>query len=113
MPFDITDLSTRITDDHVLYGGKLSLYSNFYTMGYYFIIDKQQYNCVEQYYQHAKAVFAEDKTAAINIMHESDPAEMKRIGDTLTLVVKGSEWKDIMKGEMFQAVYAKFSQTEN
>jgi predicted NAD-dependent protein-ADP-ribosyltransferase YbiA (DUF1768 family) len=38
---------------------------------------------VEQYYQHAKAVFVHDKNTAFEILIENEPAHMKRLGDQL------------------------------
>jgi len=68
-----------------LYVGKLSPFSNFYTMGHPFALNGITYRCVEQCYQYAKATLADDDLAAMTIMTESDHAVMKRISDMVNL----------------------------
>jgi len=98
-----------MTDQHVLYAGNLSPYSNFYTMGHPFILDGITFNCVEQCYQYTKATLADDIPAALNIMTESDPVTMKRVGDAVKVASK--LWNNNRaKAEMTRAVTAKFLQ---
>ena len=109
LPFDIADISTKMTDQYVFYAGKLSPYSNFYTMGHPFKLDGTTYNSVEQYYQYTKATLAGDVPAAMNIMTESDPLTMKRVGDAVKASTK--IWNNNRaKAEMTRAVTAKFIQ---
>ena len=68
-----------------------------------------EYSCVEQYYQRAKAIcMGRDETAA-EIMLGSDPATMKRLGDTVKM--SAAQWKKFKAVDvMEQRAFEKFAQ---
>lgn len=68
LPFNISDISTKMAGQHGLYPGKLSPFSNCYTMGRPFTLDGITYSCVEECYQYAKATLAGDNPVAMDIM---------------------------------------------
>ena len=111
LPFDISTLSTKLTQDHVLFGGRLSPFSNFFKMGHTFTVADITYTCSEQYYQRAKALFAGDQKAACDIQMSIDPVQMKRIGDSLK--VDEEAWHEKSLLEMEIAVFSKFMQNRD
>lgn len=106
LPFDITPVSTTITDTKVLFSGRTSLYSSFHMQP--FIIDNVEYACPEQYYQCSKAKHADDQSAATAIMMETDPAKMKSTGDGLQTNLQ--DWDSSAPKVMHRAILAKFDQ---
>jgi len=57
IPFDTTGLATQITSTHIMFNGRLSEYSNFYTRdGLFNVDDGNSYTSTEQYYQYSRAV---------------------------------------------------------
>ena len=54
IPVDMTELGTITTDTHVLFAGDCTPLSNMYHTT--FTVDGQEYNSVEQYYQHCKCI---------------------------------------------------------
>jgi ribA/ribD-fused uncharacterized protein len=105
IPLNIKDTATITTDHHVFFNGRLSPFSNFYKCK--LEIDGSCYSCVEQYFQHAKAVLGKDTLSAGEIMLATDPAEIKRIGRRVT----DSKWTAKKQLEvMNKALRAKYEQ---
>lgn len=97
----------KTTGNYILFGGRFSPFSNFYPSP--FTYNKQTYLNVEQLYQAEKAKFAGDTKATIQIRSESDPAEIKRIGDGIKINHK--LWiTNHGKAVMLKGLEAKFSQ---
>ena len=112
IPFDISMISTKTTDNHVLFGGRLSKLSNFYNGDASFTIDGITYVCVEQYYQCAKANFVKDFHTVADIMIETDPAEMKHLGNSIKLST--AQLKKFKALEVMErGVWEKFHQNPN
>lgn len=81
IPISSTDLeaiSTRYTEEYVIFHGRMSPFSNFRSC--YFTIDGVKYSCVEQYFQKMKAIHVNDHISAAEIMITTDPGKMKSIG---------------------------------
>jgi hypothetical protein len=83
IPFDTSGLGTEITGDHVLFSGRFSPFSNFFTREDLFTGDDGITYCsTEQYFQYNKAVQSNCHSEAMNILYESDPVAIKKIGDS-------------------------------
>ena len=97
------------TDRYVMFFGRSSIYSNFHSSP--FTLDNIRFNCVEQAYQHRKALDAGDTKAASDILATKDPVTQKHVGDKVK--AKNKKWE---KNEgltfMQKAVTAKFSHNE-
>lgn len=106
IPFDSSDLATKLSDSHLLFSGRLAPFSNFHASS--FTLDGRSFNCNEQFYQCMKAKFYSDDAAAMAIMLENNPLEMKRIGDSLT--GDRTKWDLEAPTVMEKGVFAKFSQ---
>lgn len=57
----------REVEGAIAYRGRESIFSNFYPSP--FEIDKTRFNCVEQFYQHSKAVACKNLERAQKIMN--------------------------------------------
>ena len=109
LPYDISSVGTKFSSKYVLFHGRLSVFSNFYVGESGFTIDDTPYRCVEQFYQKSKAVFSGDLDTAAEIMMESDPAQMKQLGDKIKL--NGGQWKRFKSLDVMEkAVWEKFHQ---
>jgi ribA/ribD-fused uncharacterized protein len=105
LPVDTSSISSVTTDDYVFFHGRMSVFSNFCRS--HFEIDDHYYCCVEQCFQRAKAVNAKEDAIAAEIMLCTDPAQMKRLGDSIS----SSTWtSEIQIQHMTQALFAKFDQ---
>ena len=74
IPFPTDEIATITTDTHVFFSSVVSPFGNFYSCQ--FTVDDVDYCSVEQYYQSAKAAFANDAAAEAHIMSVSDPVDM-------------------------------------
>ena len=72
-------------------------------------IDGIQYSCNEQYFQHQKALECNNQDAANKILHTTNPAEMKRTGDTLR-TPPSSRWNEKHRNVMSKGCFEKFKQ---
>ena len=85
------------------------MFNNFYVGESGFTIDDTPYWCVEQFYQKSKAVFSGDLDTAAEIIMESDPAQMKQLGDTIKL--NAGQWKRFKSLDVMEkAVWEEFHQ---
>ncbi len=101
------ELGQKVTEDYVLFSGRLSVFSNFHPS--MFQIGGVTYSCNEQYYQWQKARQANDPVSASKILLSRDPSEMKAIGDKVAL--DPNVWQPrVFKEIMLQGLEAKFSQ---
>lgn len=110
VPFDISGLATKQQQEYVLFNGRLSPFSNFYTKHGLFTVDGTVYCSSEQYFQRCKAVHAKDYMAAAEIMNTSDPVATKRIGEKIK---PSTDWSDKALAVMETGVRAKFAQNHN
>ena len=92
---------------HIFFNGRLSPFSTFYKCN--FEIEGMCFSSVEQYYQHAKAGHSKDSTSAGEIMANSDPGDIKRIGKRI-IDLKWSAKKQIKV--MDRALHVKFEQND-
>ena len=94
--------------DSVLFHGRFCPLSNFFPSK--LLLGEKYFQSVEQYFQYQKARFCGDWSVAYQIMHATDPVEMKKLGDSL-----GNDcWpKDIQIKEMKTALIAKFTQNQH
>ena len=111
VPFDISKLNENRNDSTVAFLGRLSPLSNFYPAP--FSADEEHFTCVEQYYQYKKAVIAQDKDSCAAIMSSSDPLDIKRTGDAITMKpdIKKS-WMNSNIKLMTEALTHKFQQNK-
>ena len=109
IPLDILQKACIIRNDHyVFYYGRLAPYSNFLACD--ITIDHTKYCCVEQYFQHCKAMHSNEFYKAEEIMMTSNPAIMKAIGGSISAP---SSWETMQLDVMEQGVMAKFEQNHS
>ena len=110
IPLDTTTLGITTTDSHILFNGRYSPYSNFFSRPDLFHDDQDDiaYCSTEQFYQHAKAKHLGNDSVAAEILAETDPATIKHLGEALT----GSrdEWVETCRDVMQQGITLKFQQ---
>ena len=92
IPFKTHDIATKYFDSHVLYSGRLSPFSNFYTRENLFSLACVDYCSSEQYYHHQKALHGGMYAIAAEVMDSRDPVTIKHAGDK---VPNSAEWSDI------------------
>jgi ribA/ribD-fused uncharacterized protein len=82
-------------------------FSNFYFCS--FKMNGVSFNCSEQAYMHAKALFFNDKDTAAEILAAKEPKQQKRLGR----MVKGfdaARWAQVRFDVMWQCLMAKYGQ---
>jgi ribA/ribD-fused uncharacterized protein len=107
IPFDISGVATKKSERYVLFSGRITPFSNFYTKKGLFTIDGTDYCSSEQYFQCSKALNSKDFVAAAQIMDTSDPVTMKHVGNNITVP---SDWAEKAPAIMETGLRAKFSQ---
>ena len=102
-----SNTAVRTTKKHVLFFGRDAVFSNFHPSR--IMVDSTYYNCVEQAFQHRKALDAGDTEAARKIMSTGNPVIQKHTGDRVKS--KQEHW-NMKRGlaTMQKAVLAKFTQ---
>lgn len=105
-----SQLSTRKIGDKTLFFHKDSPFSNFHPS--IFVIDGQEYNSCEQFYQYKKATYFNDDIAAKKIISTDNPHEQYKCGQEVKSY-DAAKWypREAIK-TMEEAVQAKFSQNE-
>ena len=78
---------------------------------YPFRIEGTEYSCVDQYAVEQKCLLFGDSQAAKQVMEETDPRNMKKIGDDLKSY-DHRQWMDSCKRVVHKAVLAKFTDTQ-
>ncbi len=105
------NLPVRETNKHVLFFGRHTVFGNFHPCQ--ISVRKTVYSCVEQAFQHQKALAVNDLDTASKIIGTADPVAHKRWGDN----VKMKKYKQWLRSEgltiMQDAVLSKFSQHED
>ena len=102
---DLLQLGTRERQNHILFYGRFSPYSNFFPAP--MEIEGRRFHCVEQFYQYRKASFLHKEQVALDIILADDPLEAKRLGGTLETAL----WtKEHAVAVMFQGIQNKFEQ---
>ena len=108
IPFDISGLATKLTEEDVLFSGRVSPYSNFFTRDDLFTLNGTSYCSSEQYYQHQKAIHSNNYVIAAEILDTSDPVTIKHAGDRIK---DTGDWMDQhARVIMEEGVQAKFTQ---
>ena len=104
--FDTTHLSMTRANDYIAFYGRFSPLSNFYPVE--MVIDSVPYNCVEQFYQAQRALFAHPQEIAAKILLAKDLVIMKQLGDQLKTINK--DWYETEAIKVMQkGLAAKFS----
>ena len=102
---DLLQLGTCERQNHILFYGRFSPYSNFFPAP--MEIEGRRFHCVEQFYQYRKASFLHKEQVALDIMLADDSLEAKRLGGTLETAL----WtKEHALAAMFQGIQNKFEQ---
>ena len=96
---------TRDTPNGIGFHSKHSFLSSFHEAPFRF--NKTSYNCSEQAIQQIKAVTHKHEAIAKQIMKETEPLEMKRLGDQITTT---EEWRRSENSLMGNLVDHKFDQ---
>lgn len=105
----IRETAERETDTFYLFGGRLSVFSNFHRS--HFILNDKSFFCNEQYYGWRKCLFAKDERAAQEILRSDDPTEIKQTADQVRVDYKAWITGDA-KQVMIAGLTAKFSQNQ-
>ena len=107
IPFDVSSLGTHSTEGYVLFNGRISPFSNFFTKKGLFGIEGTEYSSSEQYYQYQRALESKDYSAAAEIMSTTDPVTIKHAGNKVNI---SNGWSNKAVNVMETGVRAKFSQ---
>ncbi len=100
----------HVSEDAVAFFSSQSPLSNFFQSP--FVLNGVTYDCVERYYQKAKAEFFNDQLAAISIMRADTARECYRQGRNLEQKRDVSSWRQQKATEvMYKGLTAKFSQS--
>ena len=92
---------------------KDSLLSNFNTTTP-ITVNQYTFNCVEQFFQHEKAIYHGDEGKALQIKNESDPRIQKRIGDQIrSRSGDDNGWEAESKKVMMKGIVAKMEQHQH
>ena len=103
----LKNLATRELESAILFNGKNSQYSNFYSCK--FILEGKVFNSVENYFQYQKAYHLGDSNAADLIMCSDDPVQQMRIGRRLP--EDKQLWNDTIAEQTMEiGIKAKFEQ---
>ena len=106
----LSNLSTRVLDNTVLFFGKDSYLSNFYPTQ--LILNGKTFSGPEQFYEYQKALKAGDYDIAAKIMSTDNPIEQMRYGRELQL--NEEQWSIQTALDIIEtAVTAKFNQHPN
>ena len=109
IPLCIHNIGTTQTEDLLLFHGRYSPYSSFFSRPGLITDDNGDVYCsAEQFYQRAKALHTGNKSIAMEIMSESDSAIIKQLGSSISGDI--SSWGDIAPTIMEDAIRRKFSQ---
>jgi hypothetical protein len=96
------------TDTHVYFYG--SCYSQWAMRS--FELDRNLFNCCEQYMMYKKAKLFGDHESAMKIWSSCDPSIQKKLGRKVKNFDK-DKWEAIAKEVVYDANYAKFTQNED
>ena len=97
----------HLRSDVLPFFGKDDFLSNFYRCN--LVIEGEHFNCVEQYYVATKAKFGRDWKLRFEVMQETDPARMKRMGRYVKNFCADS-WDRQKVSVMIVALNAKYRQ---
>lgn len=98
---------TRRTDTHTGFFSQHSPLSNFHYS--FFKADGVRFASAEQYFQYYKALHCDDIDISRDILRADEPAECKRLGNTLTIPDQ-KIWEEESLEIMYKACYTKFQQ---
>ena len=102
------DATKTIDNQEVWFSSRSELlreFSNFYLVR--FVLDDEEWNCVEQYYQCAK--FQQDSEPYARIKAQERPGAMKGLADYYAAQIR-TDWDEVKMDVMRKALCAKFSQ---
>ena len=106
LDLDTAALSMVMSGEHVTFYGRFSPLSNFHPA--VFDVEGVTYNCVEQYYQAQRAIFAKRRDIVQKILLAKDPVNMKSLGDQLKS--SNTEWYTTQAVQVMRTgLSAKFS----
>jgi hypothetical protein len=100
-------LASPSQDDTLVFFTKASPLSNHYPCK--FVVDKTQYNCMEQFLMNAKALHFSDTHMASKIMGTSDPVAQKGFGKQVVDFDR-QDWQNVVPDILNRGVLAKFTQ---
>ena len=110
LPSDLNPVlsSTQTKNNVTAFFTESSPLSNFHRC--LFVVDGQQYNCVEQYYQAGKAAFHNRTETKNQILSTDTPFVQMRIGKHLPT---NDNWQEMAPKVMEKGFLAKFTQNES
>lgn len=91
--------------DGIAFRGRESILSSFFMTS--FEVDGTSFNCVEQYYQHTRAIAYKNYAKAKKIIQCTDPRRIKEIGDG---VKYDADWLPSRVSTLYTGAMAKFQQ---
>lgn len=97
----------RITDKHVFFWATQEVFSNWHPST--FTIDREEFNCAEQFMMYMKSKIFEDHETTIKIMQTNSPREQKAYGRTVRHF-DAKVWDAVSYAVVLEANLAKFGQ---
>ena len=109
LPEDLSGYKITSKEDSETVGffGELNPLSNFHRS--HFIVNNQWFHCTEQYIQHKKAKFFNDKPTALKIMASDSAMECKLLARNIKNY-DVTRWNEAAESECFDGILEKFAQ---
>ena len=104
---DVQGTCQTSDESKTIFQGVHSVFSNLHPAS--FVVDKIQYNCVEQAIQAGKASEFNDTYTHAKVMSASNPYRIKKLGSKVRNYNK-ERWSEVSRNVAYKAIKAKFRQ---
>jgi hypothetical protein len=104
------NLSSKTDDNNYAFYGNNNPLSNFFCCS--FMVEGVEYSSVEQFYQHKKALFFKDSSAAEQIMSSQIPSVQKALGRKINSFNE-EKWSAVAPEVMHSGLISKFTQSQD
>ena len=90
--------------------GELNAFSNFHRS--HFVVHNQWFHCTEQYIQHKKAKYFNDRLTLLKILASESAIECKQLARSIKNY-DNYKWKEVAESECYEGILEKFNQNPN
>lgn len=97
----------KLTDKYIFFYGNKDHFSNFYQTK--FIVNGINFSCGEQFIMYNKAILFNDIDIATQIINESDPVKIKKLGRKVKNF-NDNIWSKMREQIAYNGLYAKYKQ---